>query len=133
MSPEVICGRPVVSPRSFLQVMLYFQVRGHYYIGINKPGTGARWRRTTGQEVYSPLVLAFAHEVGIECISFLWSMLKALPEQKMMTPQKMEDWTGSHVTRATILDSSYSLPQNVALITLQVIEFYLKYSPSLWD
>ncbi|XP_030535906.1 alpha-mannosidase [Rhodamnia argentea] len=69
-------------------------VRGHYYIGINKPGTGARWRRTTGQEVYSPSVLAFAHE-------------------------KMEDWTASHVTVATTMDSSYSLPRNVALITLQ--------------
>ncbi|KAF8035455.1 hypothetical protein BT93_C1470 [Corymbia citriodora subsp. variegata] len=72
-------------------------VRGHYYIGINKPGTGARWRRTTGQEVYSPLVLAFAHE-------------------------KMEDWTASHVTMATTMDSSYSLPQNVALITLQELD-----------
>ncbi|KAK3410473.1 hypothetical protein EUGRSUZ_J02454 [Eucalyptus grandis] len=72
-------------------------VRGHYYIGINKPGTGARWRRTTGQEVYSPLVLAFAHE-------------------------KMEDWTASHVTTATTMDSSYSLPQNVALITLQELD-----------
>ncbi|KAL3720552.1 hypothetical protein ACJRO7_005376 [Eucalyptus globulus] len=72
-------------------------VRGHYYIGINKPGTGARWRRTTGQEVYSPLVLAFAHE-------------------------KMEDWTASHVTIGTTMDSSYSLPQNVALITLQELD-----------
>ncbi|XP_056176415.1 alpha-mannosidase-like isoform X2 [Syzygium oleosum] len=72
-------------------------VRGHYYIGINKPGLGARWRRTTGQEVYSPLVLAFAHE-------------------------KMEDWTASHVTIATAMDSSYSLPQNVALITLQELD-----------
>ncbi|KAL3720554.1 hypothetical protein ACJRO7_005378 [Eucalyptus globulus] len=72
-------------------------VRGHYYIGINKQGTGARWRRTTGQQVYSPLVLAFAHE-------------------------KMEDWTASHVTIATTMDSSYSLPQNVALITLQELD-----------
>ncbi|KAK2632576.1 hypothetical protein EUGRSUZ_L01376 [Eucalyptus grandis] len=72
-------------------------VRGHYYIGINKPGTGARWRRTIGQEVYSPLVLAFAHE-------------------------KMEEWTGSYVTSATAMDSSYSLPQNVALITLQELD-----------
>ncbi|KAI6671517.1 hypothetical protein NL676_006402 [Syzygium grande] len=97
-------------------------VRGHYYIGINKPGTGARWRRTTGQEVYSPLVLAFAHEVGIECISFLWSMLKPSSEQKTMTVQKMEDWTASHVTAVTTMDSSYSLPQNVALITLQELD-----------
>ncbi|XP_039159660.1 alpha-mannosidase [Eucalyptus grandis] len=72
-------------------------VRGHYHIGISKAGEGARWRRTTGQEVYSPLVLAFAHE-------------------------KMEDWTASHVTIATTMDSSYSLPQNVALITLQELD-----------
>ncbi|GFS35795.1 glycosyl hydrolase family 38 protein [Actinidia rufa] len=37
-------------------------VRGKYYIGINQLGAGSRWRRTTGQEVYSPVVLAFTHE-----------------------------------------------------------------------
>ncbi|KAG6702974.1 hypothetical protein I3842_07G062300 [Carya illinoinensis] len=72
-------------------------VRGNYYISINQLGAGARWRRTTGQEVYSPFVLAFAHE-------------------------KLEDWTASHLTKATSIDPNYSLPINVALITLQELD-----------
>ncbi|KAL6213599.1 hypothetical protein ACLB2K_013046 [Fragaria x ananassa] len=33
------------------------------HMSINQFGDGAQWRRTTGQEVYSPLLLAFTHEV----------------------------------------------------------------------
>lgn len=72
-------------------------IRGNYYMSINKPGEGVRWRRTTGQEVYSPLVLAFTHE-------------------------KTENWIASHLTKATTMDPSYTLPPNVALITLQELE-----------
>ncbi|KAL0332752.1 UNVERIFIED_CONTAM: Alpha-mannosidase [Sesamum calycinum] len=67
-------------------------VRG--YISINEPGAGARWRRTTGQEIYSPLLLAFSHEDS-------------------------RTWKSSHLTRATTMEANYSLPFNVALITLQ--------------
>ncbi|KAL0379122.1 UNVERIFIED_CONTAM: Alpha-mannosidase [Sesamum radiatum] len=48
-------------------------VRGNYYISINELGAGARWRRTTGQEIYSPLLLAFTHEVMARyhsCLSY---------------------------------------------------------------
>ncbi|KZV23774.1 hypothetical protein F511_27700 [Dorcoceras hygrometricum] len=69
-------------------------VRGNYYIGVNELGAGARWRRTTGQEIYSPLLLAFSHE-------------------------NSEYWKSSHLTTATTMDANYSLPLNVALITLQ--------------
>lgn len=72
-------------------------IRGNYYMSIDRPGEGARWRRTTGQEVYSPLILAFTHE-------------------------KMEDWVANHTTKATTMDPSYNLPPNVALITLQQLE-----------
>ncbi|XP_026429937.1 alpha-mannosidase-like [Papaver somniferum] len=72
-------------------------IRGNYYININKLGTGQRWRRTTGQEVYSPLLLAFTHE-------------------------SIENWNASHVTKATTMDPSYVLPPNVALITLQELD-----------
>ena len=34
--------------------------------------------------------------------------------------QKLEDWKASHLTKATAIDPNYSLPLNVALITLQV-------------
>ncbi|PIM99013.1 Alpha-mannosidase [Handroanthus impetiginosus] len=69
-------------------------VRGNYFISIDKLGTGARWRRTSGQEIYSPLLLAFSHEDS-------------------------EKWKSSHLTKATTMESNYSLPTNVALITLQ--------------
>ncbi|XP_060195923.1 alpha-mannosidase-like isoform X1 [Lycium barbarum] len=72
-------------------------VRGNYYLGIHKNGDGSRWRRTTGQEIYSPLVLAFGHE-------------------------NQEEWKASHLTKATIMNPNYSLPPNVALITLQELD-----------
>ncbi|PIN15023.1 Glycosyl hydrolase, family 38 - alpha-mannosidase [Handroanthus impetiginosus] len=69
-------------------------VRGNYYISADKLGSGARWRRTTSQEIYSPLLLAFSHEDS-------------------------EKWKSSYLTKATTMESNYSLPNNVALITLQ--------------
>ncbi|CAI0418452.1 unnamed protein product [Linum tenue] len=73
------------------------QVRGNYYVNINKLGGGATWRRTTGQEIYSPLLLAFTHE-----------------DEKT--------WKASHSTSGTMMETGYSLPLNVALITLEVGE-----------
>lgn len=72
-------------------------VRGNYYVSIDNVGAGSRWRRTTGQEIYSPLLLAFTHE-------------------------NAENWKSSHLTKGTVIDSNYSLPPNVALITLQELE-----------
>ncbi|KAL5566034.1 hypothetical protein UlMin_029198, partial [Ulmus minor] len=72
-------------------------VRGNYYVRIDPLGSGARWRRTTGQEVYSPLLLAFTHE-------------------------KLENWKSSYVTKASTIDPNYSLPLNVALTTLQELD-----------
>ncbi|KAK3005175.1 hypothetical protein RJ639_016343 [Escallonia herrerae] len=72
-------------------------VRGNYYLSINQLGAGSRWRRITGQEIYSPFLLAFTHE-------------------------KLEDWKSSHLMKATTMDPNYSLPLNVALITLQELE-----------
>ncbi|XP_022885749.1 alpha-mannosidase-like [Olea europaea var. sylvestris] len=72
-------------------------IRGNYYMSINKLGTGSRWRRTTGQEIYSPLLLAFSHE-------------------------NTEKWKSSHLIKATSMAANYSLPLNVALITLQELD-----------
>ncbi|XP_056696482.1 alpha-mannosidase isoform X2 [Spinacia oleracea] len=72
-------------------------IRGHYYMNVHKLGAGAQWRRTTGQEVYSPLLLAFTHE-------------------------NSDNWKASRSTKATSMDSNYSLPLNVALITLQELD-----------
>jgi hypothetical protein len=41
------------------------QARGTYYINVEKLGHGAHWRRTYGQQVYSPFLLAFTHEVHL--------------------------------------------------------------------
>ncbi|KAI3665362.1 hypothetical protein L6452_43986 [Arctium lappa] len=72
-------------------------VLGTYYMSADHVGSGSRWRRTTGQEIYSPLLLAFTHE-------------------------KQDDWKASHSTRSTTMDPNYTLPPNVALITLQELE-----------
>nr|GEY32393.1 alpha-mannosidase isoform X1 [Tanacetum cinerariifolium] len=42
-----------------------FQVQGKFYIRIDPIGDGAKWRRTFGQEIYSPLLLAFAEQESI--------------------------------------------------------------------
>ncbi|KAL9679438.1 hypothetical protein QQ045_017300 [Rhodiola kirilowii] len=72
-------------------------VRGNYYLSIDKLGCGAKWRRTTGQEIYSPLLLAFTHA-------------------------NKEEWSSSHLAKANIMDPEYSLPLNVAIITLQELD-----------
>ncbi|XP_072954939.1 alpha-mannosidase [Typha angustifolia] len=71
--------------------------RGNYYMSINQLGDGSHWRRTYGQEIYSPFLLAFTHE-----------------DEK--------SWKLSHVTKASLMDDTYSLPPNVAIITLQNLD-----------
>ncbi|KAK7316862.1 hypothetical protein RJT34_00622 [Clitoria ternatea] len=68
-------------------------VLGKYYFRIDPVGEGARWRRSFGQEIYSPFLLAFTESDG--------------------------NWEDSHVTTFSGIDSSYNLPDNVAIITLQ--------------
>lgn len=36
--------------------------------------------------------------------------------------QKAENWKSSHLTKGTLMDPNYSLPPNVALITLEVYQ-----------
>ncbi|XP_009386958.2 alpha-mannosidase isoform X1 [Musa acuminata AAA Group] len=71
--------------------------RGNYYISVNKFGSGAYWRRTCGQQIYSPLLLAFSQE-------------------------DEESWKSSHVAKSTSMDVGYNLPPNVAIITLQDLD-----------
>ncbi|XP_042391119.1 alpha-mannosidase At3g26720-like [Zingiber officinale] len=72
-------------------------VRGKFYIRIDPLGEGSKWRRSFGQEIYSPLLLAFSEQDG-------------------------GNWTSSHITEFSAFDPSYSLPDNVALVTLQALE-----------
>ncbi|KAL0377241.1 UNVERIFIED_CONTAM: putative alpha-mannosidase [Sesamum radiatum] len=69
-------------------------IQGKYYYKIDKLGEGAKWRRSAGQEIYSPFLLAF-------------------------TEQDEDNWMSSHVPTFSAIDSSYSLPDNVAILTLQ--------------
>lgn len=72
-------------------------IKGKYFIRIDPIGEGAKWRRTAGQEIYSPLILAFAE-------------------------QDEDEWMNSHVPTFSGFASSYSLPDNVAIITLQELD-----------
>ncbi|KFK25632.1 hypothetical protein AALP_AA8G139900 [Arabis alpina] len=72
-------------------------IQGKYYYRVDPYGEGAKWRRTFGQEIYSPLLLAFAQQ---------------------------DDGKPINIGAASFsgIDSSYSLPDNVALLTLQELD-----------
>lgn len=72
-------------------------VLGKYYLRFDPLGEGAKWRRSFGQEIYSPLLVAFTEQDG-------------------------DDWTKSHVPTFYGMDPSYNLPDNVAIVTLQELE-----------
>ncbi|CAN1243886.1 Probable alpha-mannosidase At5g13980 [Linum perenne] len=72
-------------------------IQGKYYYRIDPIGEGAKWRRSFGQQIFSPLLLAFTEEDG-------------------------DKWTNSHITTFSGLAPSYSLPDNVAVITLQELD-----------
>ncbi|XP_022141414.1 probable alpha-mannosidase At5g13980 [Momordica charantia] len=69
-------------------------IQGRLYYRIDPLGEGAKWRRSFGQEIFSPLLLAFAEQDG-------------------------DEWAKSHKLTFSGIDSTYSLPKNVAVITLQ--------------
>ncbi|XP_057437604.1 alpha-mannosidase At3g26720-like [Lotus japonicus] len=69
-------------------------IQGKLYLRIDRIGEGAKWRRTVGQELYSPLLLAFTEQDGDNLVHFQQSTFYGI-------------------------DSSYSLPNNTALLTLQ--------------
>ncbi|KAH9627166.1 hypothetical protein KSS87_018406 [Heliosperma pusillum] len=62
-------------------------IKGKYFVRIDRTGEGAKWRRTFGQEIYSPLILAFSE-------------------------QDNDDWSSSHVPVFSGITASYSLPDN---------------------
>ncbi|KAK2662240.1 hypothetical protein Ddye_000814 [Dipteronia dyeriana] len=72
-------------------------ILGKYYLRVDPLGEGANWRRTFGQEIYSPFLLAFAEQDG-------------------------DTWENSHVGTFSGMDPSYVLPDNVAMITLQELD-----------
>ncbi|XP_073007335.1 alpha-mannosidase At3g26720-like [Typha latifolia] len=72
-------------------------IQGKYYLKLDPIGEGAKWRRSFGQEIYSPLLIAFSEQDG-------------------------GNWPSSHISKFSAMDPSYSLPDNVALITLQALE-----------
>ncbi|KAJ1253946.1 hypothetical protein BS78_K147300 [Paspalum vaginatum] len=71
--------------------------RGTYYVNVEKLGHGSHWRRTYGQQAYSPFLLAFSNEDETSSKSYT-------------------------VAKATMMDANYSLPDNVAIVTLQNLD-----------
>ncbi|CAK8542739.1 unnamed protein product [Lathyrus sativus] len=69
-------------------------IQGKLYLRIDRKDKGAKWRRTVGQEIYSPLLLAF-------------------------TEQDEDNWLHFQQPTFSAIDSSYSLANNTALLTLQ--------------
>lgn len=43
--------------------MYILQIIGKYYLRIDPVGEAAKWRRSFGQEIYSPFLLAFTEQV----------------------------------------------------------------------
>ncbi|KAK7395992.1 hypothetical protein VNO78_16657 [Psophocarpus tetragonolobus] len=72
-------------------------VQGKFYYRIDPLGEGAKWRRTFGQEIYSPLLLAFAEK------------------------DDKDDWMNSRLLTFSGI-GSYTLPDNIAIITLQELD-----------
>ncbi|KAH9770261.1 alpha-mannosidase [Citrus sinensis] len=70
---------------------------GKYYLRIDPVGEAAKWRRSFGQEIYSPFLLAFTEQDG-------------------------DHWANSHLATYSAMDTTYVLPDNVALITLQELD-----------
>ncbi|KAF3791081.1 Alpha-mannosidase [Nymphaea thermarum] len=89
-------GEPLNETVCVLEECKGLVVQGKFYLNINQLGHGAKWRRTTGQEIYSPILLAFAEQDGDE----------------LRIP----------VSKFSVTDSSYSLPDNVAMITLEELK-----------
>ncbi|KAL6552364.1 hypothetical protein OROHE_007728 [Orobanche hederae] len=71
-------------------------VQGKYYLRFDPLGEGSKWRRSFGQEIYSPFLLAFNEQDG--------------------------NSTNFPVPTFSGMDPSYSLPDSIAIITLQELE-----------
>ncbi|KAK7311284.1 hypothetical protein RJT34_09318 [Clitoria ternatea] len=69
-------------------------IQGKLFLRIDHTGEGGNWRRTIGQELYSPLLLAFTEQDG-------------------------DNWSHFQPSTFSGIDSSYSLPNNTAILTLQ--------------
>ncbi|KAG8388157.1 hypothetical protein BUALT_Bualt02G0096700 [Buddleja alternifolia] len=71
-------------------------VQGKHYLRFDPLGEGSKWRRSFGQEIYSPFLLAFS--------------------------EQDDKWTNFPISTFSAMDPSYSLPDNVAIITLHELE-----------
>ncbi|KAL6544772.1 hypothetical protein OROMI_023634 [Orobanche minor] len=79
-----------------IEIMLHRGVQGKYYLRFDPVGEGSKWRRSFGQEIYSPFLLAFT--------------------------EQDDQWANFPVPTFSAMAPSYSLPENVAIITLQELE-----------
>ncbi|RYR04718.1 hypothetical protein Ahy_B06g084494 [Arachis hypogaea] len=89
--PKSLCTNTCLMISGYFMSM---RIQGKLYLKIDPIGEGAKWRRTVGQELYSPLLLAFTEQDGDNLSNFQSSTFSGI-------------------------DSSYSFPNNTALLTLQ--------------
>ncbi|OMO99294.1 hypothetical protein COLO4_13370 [Corchorus olitorius] len=65
-------------------------IQGKYYYRIDPLGEGAKWRRSFGQEIYSPLLLAFAEEeLDVGKVLLRVELKKLFPDKKIVKVTEM--------------------------------------------
>lgn len=107
------------------RAMAILQVQGKFYLKIDNVGEGAKWRRTVGQEIYSPLLLAFTEQVNEKSWHWFVAMGSQCSGDSFSFFQDGNNWINSHVPTFSAIDPSYALPNNIAVITLQVMGKFL--------
>lgn len=97
----------------------FSQAQGKVYLRIDPLGEGAKWRRSFGQEIYSPFLLAVTEQVREQprkCSCSSWGNFLNSNKWLFIILQD----TNINVPIFKGMEPSYSLPDNVAMITLQV-------------
>lgn len=114
------------------------QVQGTYYLRVGDKANAPRWRRSYGQQILSPLQLAFTvYEVSSSsfawfCFNFHFQLDHVTCVQPLtwfsglLFDQDTEDAVRSAPKKFSVLKDGYQLPPNVALITLQVRRILLR-------
>ena len=102
------------------------QIIGKYCLRVDPIGEGAKWRRSFGQESYSPFLLAFTEQVRERDLSTSSASTANIFTCRYLVTvlQGGDNWTRSHVPKFYGMDPSYALPDNVAIITFQVCMYF---------
>lgn len=107
-------------------------MQGTYYLRVGSKAKAPRWRRSYGQQILSPLQLAFtlyevlAQNISISSKSAVWKVSRARWHPSIwwlfLAPLFEQDSTGivGSTSKFSTVANGYQIPPNVAIITLQV-------------